>query len=802
MYPLLYVLTLMFLCSYNYKNPGAMEMYSVPNGGVPTYRSYSHGSGLDQHASHHYESAADVNTYLERGRDYGGGDHSQYHNSLHGSQPLPSLHHSQSHPSQPLQQSQPYPTSLSHHHSQASALTDIFQKTTLPELSPMSYSLTANPHHSDTLYFNTMPASDVSLREPTMFALRLQQEESKSTHGSRLSINGSKTSIHNSMHGSKPSMYSSRASNIHGSRPLVFNSGTSRESLLLRGGGKEHSIDDEAATLPQASQLSDRFPSPAFPLMNPSTENTDLPTRDSPLPRLEPLEASHGKKDFASLTCITNDHRRMTSSSNSPLESPLHSEVEGTPVHRKLSKRRDLSSLTSLDFMSGAPMSKENRGGTIIEEEEASQGSKVNSDKAKEDSPAIKKTRSKRLSRLEKLTSLDYIRQSFRLKKKKVSFQQSLEDTPKLTGRKSSSGRGHSDTVITNNQAQGIHDDSVAPEKPRGRMEWHQARRNSSTSTDVFSPTENMARHMYLQHHHHAFPDPHAAMAMSYTPQLSQPSYFLPPHMSGAPGMPMHPHMYPPGVQLSQQFYPSQLSQGYPYHPPGFMGEVHMSGRGFPRDMAPPNGSRADPRYQEVVTPDYSDVTSSDHEPSKRQRRVSMEEEEDYFRRHEDIGRYEDSTSPTNHTPDTDTEAAPDSSRLEYSSGLPPASPQRYGNGYPGNAHQGRHLDTPPTGQGGEGVGLSRYATPMSHIPQDMYQNSISVDDPPSTVNYHGNTRQHYSAQASPQMEQRRSEFSDMSEHHNQRQNSSGSGNKGRVSWHTTLATYSQDNASPELSRL
>ena len=791
----------MFMCSYNYENPGAMEMY---NGDVSAYRSYSHGSGLDLHTSHHYESAADVNTYLERGHDYGGGDHSQYHNSLHGSQPLPSFHHSQGHPSQPLQHSQPYP-SLSHHHSQASALTDIFQKTTLPELSPMSYSLTGNPHHPDTLYLNTMPASDVSLREPTMFALRLQQEESKSAQGSRLSINGSKTSIHNSMHGSKPSVYGSRASNIHGSRPLVFNSGTSRESLLgLRGGGgKEHSIDDEAATLPHASQLSDRFPSPAFPVMNPSMENTDLPTRDSPLPRLEPLEMSHGKKDFASLTCITNDHRRnIPSTSPSPMESPVNSEVEVTPVHRKLSKRRDLSSLTSLDFMSGPSLGKENRGGTIIEEEEASQGSRVNSDKAKDESPAVKKRRSKRLSRLEKLTSLDYIRQSFRLKKKKVSFEQSQEDAPKPTGKKSSSSvKKHSDTVISNNQAQ-IHDnDPVAPEKPRGRMEWHQGRRNSSTSTDVFSPTENIARHMYLQHHHHAFQDPHAAMAMSYTPQLNQPTYFLPPHMSGAPGMPMHPHMYPPGVQLSQQFYPSQLSQGYPYHPPGsFMGEVYTNGRGFPQDMVPPTGSRADHR-QEVVTPDYSDITTPDHEPGRRHKRSSIEEA-DHFAQRKDMRRYEDSTSPTNHTPDTDTEAGPDSSRLEYGSRDHPSSLHHYGNGFPGTTRPGRQLFPLHTGQG-EGAGLSRYATPMSHIPQDMLQNSISVDDPPSTTHYHGNTRQD-SAQASPQMERKSSDFSDTTEQYKQSRtsSSSGGGGKGRVSWHSTLATYSQDNTSPELSRL
>ena len=818
------------MCRFSYENKNAMELY--PNGGVSGtgYHSYSHGSGLDAQSHHHYESAADVNAYRPTDDSYNyGGDHSQLHSNLQGSQAL--AH------SQPLHHSQPYHHhhhhSLSHHHSQASALTDVFQKTTLPELSPMSYSLTANPVHSDNFYVNTLPASNVSLREPTMFALSLQQEESKSAQGSRLSMTGSKTSIH----GSKPSVYGSKASNLHGSRPLVFNSGTSRESLLgLRGGGKEHSVDEEAELPLPSLLLHHRLSSPSLPPPTSSNENMELPTRDSPRPHASfALTSSHNKNDFASLTCLTNNHRRNISptspspTSPSPMESPMHSEPS-TTGHHKLSKRKDLSSLTSLDFISGPTTGKENRGGTIIEEEESSQSSKVNSEKAKEESPAIKKTRSKRLSRLEKLTSLDYIRQSFRLKKKKVSFEKPSESTPKNVSRKNSALKGnhHGNTTFSNEHAQGQHDSEVVgPERGRGKMEWHQGRRNSSTSTDVFSPTENIARNMYIQHHHHAFPDPHAAMAMSYTAQLSQPNYYLPSHMAGAPpGVSMHPHMYPHTGQLSQQYYPSQLSQGYAY-PPHHVPMGDPFGRGYMREM-PPNGGRADPRYHEVITPDYSDITTPEHDSSRRPRRVSLDDEydlRDHFSRRHDGSRYVDDTSPTNHTPDTDTEANVETSDMRAGNGRTGnhymkenadmrrtgnhymkenadmmGSPQRHMTNHTPTHRRGKYPDTL-----GEEAGLGRYAPPlMDLIPEDMYQNSISVDDPPSPVGP-PEAFSHISSHSSPRLERRRTEYPDSSDRHFSigSPTRATSGSKGHVSWNTTVTSYAPDQSEgPELTRL
>ena len=811
------------LCRYDYENKNATELYSLPNGGVSgiNYRSYSHGSGLDVHAHHHYESAADVNAYLDRGAEHMyNGDHTQFH----GSQPM-MHHHSQS-----LQHSQPY-HQHQHHHSQASALTDVFQKSTLPELSPMSYSLTANPLQSENFYLNALPTSNVSLREPTMFALSLQQEESKSAQGSRLSIAGSKTSIHNSIHGS-------RASNLHGSRPLVFNSGTSRESLLgLRGGGKEHTVDEEADMAQAAFLLSHRVPSPFLP-PNSSTDNIELPTRDSPRPRQLPstaLSLAHGNKDFASLTCISDDRggRNITSPSPSPLESPVHYEVEGS-THRKLTKRKDLSSLTSLDFLSSPSTGKDNRGGTIIEEEESSQSSKVNVEKAKDESPAIKKGRSKHRSRLEKLTSLDYIRQSFRLKKKKVSFEQSPEATPKAVAKKNSSLRGQhqGDTIIANEQAHGHLDNEPAgPERERGKMEWRQGRRNSSTSTDVFSPTENIARSMFMQHHHHAFHDPHAAMAM-YPAQLSQPTYYLPPHMGGAaaPGIPIHPHMYP---QLSQQFYPSQLSQPYSYQP-----SFHVpTGDPFGRGLVPPGGGRVDPRNHEVITPDYSDITTPEHNSSRKHRKISSEDEyelkDTYKRKYGGSSKYQDptDTSPTNHSPDIDTEVTSyregaSGMHPEYSNGYvnntylrddldPMASPQRHGSGYASgyasNPRRGRHIDPLHSGTGEE-AWLGRHAPPMiGHIPEDMYQNSISVDDPPNPEFYTPSHHKQDSLHGHPRMQRRRSDISETSERkissgsHPSGSGNGGGGAKNRVSWNSTITTYDpeeEEEDKPELSRL
>ena len=490
------------------------------------------------------------------------------------------------------------------------ANTEVFQKSTLPELSPMSYSLTANYPFPLEDSINNLPASTLSLRQPTMFGLSLQNEESKSNQGSKLSIHGSRPSIHGSrpsihgsrpsihgsrpsIHESRPSIYSSRTSSIQGglgSRHGLYNSGTS-ESLLSGGRfDKEHSIPDDDSN--SRDIFTNRFSSPN--LVPSNSDSMEVPTRDSsPLSR--PLLASshplgHGKRDFASLTCIVNPHTSLP-----PTPEPLDDRDSSlrdnsllartkSPTHKK--PKRDLTSLTSVP----------------IPEEEEKLKKETKAEESKEESPSTKKGRSKAMSRLEKLTSLDYIRQSFRIKKKKVSFQnvKTPETTPTPTkkGTKKQASPAPTTSSTTPNSNGSTAYPKPAPEKDVDVPQ----RRTSNASTDIFSPTEEsffrlqqqqQAAQNYMDHMIH----------MGYAAQLSQPNYFMP-----------HPQY--PYPQLSQQYFPPQLSQSYPghafsspyhhVHPEPFrLGQRGAEGH---RETAPTG------RYQEVITPDFSDITSPDHE--------------------------------------------------------------------------------------------------------------------------------------------------------------------------------------------
>lgn len=799
-------------------------MFVSPNGVAGTsYHGYNnHGSGLDLHTHHHYETATDCKqSFMDRELDLPyNGEHSQ----VQASQTHSHAHHSQG------------------------THTDPFGKNTLPELSPMSYSLTATnyPFHPDTIdrsfYLDTMPASNLSLRQPTPFALSLQNEESKSAQGSRISISGSKTSIH----GSRPSVYGSRTSGLHGSRPLVYNSGTSRESLLGLRLGKEHSVEEEEAERLRTMSLSHRVSSPSLP-PNSSTDNIEVPTRDSPLPRplisATSMPLGHGRKDFASLTCIPDYGRggSISPTSPSPRESAEHSEQEGlSPMHKKSGGKRDLITLTSLDLEGEVRRGGRGREGTIPEEEESSESSKVVSEKGKERSPAVKKTRSKTMSRLEKLTSLEYIRQSFRMKKKKVSFEQSPEPSPKPRS-KSSSKKGSRkarishDLVLTNEMTQKQKDSGPAgSERDRGKLDWRQGRRNSSTSTDMFSPTENIARNMFLQQqqHPHSFTD--HAMALGYAAQLSQPNYYLPPHVgvtgTGVPLPPPYMYQHP---QLSQQYYP-QLSQSYQFQPP-----YHVPiGDPFGRGLGPGGGGgggvnmRGDPRYHEVLTPDYSDITTPEHERftagTGRGRKTSSEEDYDprssYRRQVDSPDQFMDtsmiSDPPTNHSSDTDTEVGTyrEENRMlgvhpEYNGFVSNGygrdsngyardelelvgSPQRFGIGYMGDSRRG-NVDFLHGEAGGEGDrALERYSyhdPQMDHIPEDVYRNSISVDDPPqhyAASHEHKDTIQN---QTNTRTEYGHPMYSETSENKFTGREEEGvpmAANKGRVSWNSMVTTY------------
>lgn len=709
------------------------------------------------------------------------------------------------------------------------ANTELFQKNTLPELSPMSYSLTANypfPSEDHGLYLNTLPASTLSLRQPTMFGLSLQNEESKSAQGSRLSIHGSRPSIHesrpsipSSIHGSRPSIHGSRPS-IHESRPSIYGSrgsslglpgstrhmlGMSGDPLLLSGEkyDKEHNLEDGGDERDSLS-LSNRVPSP-ISYVHVKSNSMEVPTRDtSPLPRPPYFASSHplghGKKDFASLTCIVN------AEGLAPSPEP---EVTGnrdkmtSPTHKSGRGKRDLTTLTSL------PEAAVSRGDTrppTIPEESPKQSPKVKG-QAKDGSPSNKKGRSKTMSRLEKLTSLDYIRQSFRIKKKKVSFQnvktpEATPIPPKKSAKKATPAPSSNGTVFTNTMAA-----EKLKESPQ-RLKDSPQRRISTASSDMFSPTEDS----FLRQQQNYVPDHLLGMGPlapgMYPAQLSQSGYYVPPG-----------HQY--GYPLSQQYYP-QLSQGYnnpytssPYHQVPLNDFAH--GGGAQRDVMAT-------RYQEVVTPDYSDLTSPEHEHYRGKRGQSPESmggdrqgsEYSYDLRPHSPGSYDRSESPQGYSkhrgqsPDKFVDSmehykpraiSPPEKQGGHSLGARPdyfgsparhmdpflvGSPQRYG--VPG------HMAAVPAYGAGRRGSMDQERGPRGGVRRDSipessaapYFNSISVDEPYQ----HYSIRHHPHAHQTHNQQRRYSGYSESSVTSDPRFQDAPAPSKSKVSWSSEVKEY------------
>ena len=432
---------------------------------------------------------------------------------------------------------------------QMSTATDLFRERSLPKLSPLSYSsqfLTAPqfPNHYPSLSVDAtsdphtsmigsrrqslmalIPNQSPSLRVPTLMALSLKNEETKSAQGSKVSVHGSRTS----MQGSRPSMHSSKGS-IHtgtGSRSQIYSSNlSSREhsALLLNGPREFGGTDDDTVSL----QYSGRGISPAMK----QNSLEEVPTRDSPLPQeIASHAVGYGRKDFASLTCIPNQYA-----------------VEA----ERLEEKKQLSTLPEKQAVEN----------NINAEKESSAETK-------------KKPRSRAMSKLEKLTSLDYIRASLRLKKKKVSFEKTLDPVPKEKQNKSKSS-----SKDKNEENSGA--------KPHPPKDIHHTRRHSASARAEFSPhgkTPPTSANKFPDHF--------------YYPQLSQPMYY-----GGAPHM-IHPAMFYQYPQLSQQYY-AQLSQGgygaAPYPP-------HMVYQSNVVDPYSPGYSDLPTRYDNMVTPELYDDT-------------------------------------------------------------------------------------------------------------------------------------------------------------------------------------------------
>jgi hypothetical protein len=311
-------------------------------------------------------------------------------------------------------------------------------------------------------------------------------------------------------------------------------------------GGREFGVSEEdALSLP----LSGRGISPALK----QNSYEEVPTRDSPAPEIASHAVGYGKKDFASLTCIPNQYA-----------------VEA----ERLEERTQLSTVPEKQSMDES------------KEKEGSEETK-------------KKPRSRAMSKLEKLTSLDYIRASLRLKKKKVSFVRTPESVKKEKQKNDKAKASPEEKVKGQAQAPVDHASPSHPGK-----ELLQNRRHSASGRTEFSP-----RHVHQQQggeHHlptNKYPDHYYYPQM----QLSQPLYY---GAAGGGGGGVHPaamfYQYP---QLSQQYYVPLSQGGYgagPY-PPHMVNVMDPYSRSYGE---PPTTTR----YQAIDTPDLFDDDTPDPE--------------------------------------------------------------------------------------------------------------------------------------------------------------------------------------------
>lgn len=161
----------------------------------------------------------------------------------------------------------------------------------------------------------------------------------------------------------------------------------------------------------------------------------------------------------------------------------------------------------------------------------SSHDSKLSDSLTSQGSKSEDKPKTRRLSQLEKLTSLDYIRASLRARRKKVSF--SVADRKPLDAKKLDTKQPKESETIYNRHATSGRNSPPPMFSPSGE---------AYEEEDVFIQEPLGAGHFTRRHSGHD--------AILAYPQLSQPVY-MPAYEGGF-------------VQLSQTYYPP-LSQGIPY---------------------------------------------------------------------------------------------------------------------------------------------------------------------------------------------------------------------------------------------
>ena len=416
-------------------------------------------------------------------------------------------------------------------------------------------------------------------------------------------------------------------------------------------------------------QLSGRTGSPFLngDTMESPTDDSLVPTRDSPLgaPLATSHALKHGKKDFASLTCIPNHQAiadefgydfPLSESTPKVAESHVAESILLTP-RKKSSSKINLGALTTLEQESKSEAAEKpidvtdsERPRTVSEPPPKTSGdSKAKALSTVKDSPksnpAAKKPKSRAMSRLEKLTSLDHIRASLRLKKKKVSFQKTPKIKPPTPKSKKKKPVAEPEPVMFANKtaaADPSGENGLESPIDQPPAQYQEPKRPPDNIPDaqhskeevVFSPDIYPEDFAGGFHRHYAgrprvYSDMHG---MSY-PQLSQPTYF-PGHMGGGQYQSAYPQLSQPYYQLSQgAYYPPHLPYPHTRAPlplpshslPPLPSHMQQSSEGSGRE---PYGQRyADAaipgagRYPDVVTPDaylppnhdrFRDISSPD----------------------------------------------------------------------------------------------------------------------------------------------------------------------------------------------
>ena len=455
------------------------------------------------------------------------------------------------------------------------------------------------------------PGSSLSLHHPTPLGQQLQkQAERSSTQGSRNSIQGSRASI------------SALGASFSGS--LFSNNTVSREEMQgLR------SSEGEVTSLSLREDV---------PVMRKGSLDT-VPTRDSPAEH-QMMGRKAGKQEFVSLTCIHNPHttlqsddemREETKSEDEndlrkdpllPIMTSTPAEVEqDAPIKGEKDARRGSTSLSPDSSIFTSPQRKAHvnlRELTSLsldrgkEEGEGEEKKTTNDDTDKKESEegvesideqkeeaVIPQDRERGMSRLEKLTSLNYIRSSIRrsLKKKRISFltrtpdstpkskKKILSQDPELTPEPLTFSNQNAFDTEDPAQAR-IHTPSPLSPAFEGEDSHPQRYPEDAFHPEVYPETHHFHQAPYRApgHRGRTFSD-----APHYIPQLSQPTYY--------PSMPMH-YPQPPYPQLSQQYVP----QPYVPPPPQPMFLASPQHRGYGALMSPTHP------YQDPYHRRFSDV--------------------------------------------------------------------------------------------------------------------------------------------------------------------------------------------------